>query len=411
MDAVEIAVRDAHDQSWAFVHASVVRAVRDLDLAEDAVQDAFVSALESWQRDGVPSVPAAWLITAAKRKAIDRRRRESTLERKLPLLIVPEEDSDMEESASIPDERLRLIFTCCHPALNLESRVALTLRLICGLTTSEIARLFVVSEATMAARLTRAKKKIATAGVPYRVPESHELPDRLPAVLAAIYLVFTVGHNASSGSRLIRSELTSRAVELGRVLAHLMPDEPEVLGLLALMNVTEARSAARIDDSGQLVLLQDQDRSLWNREAVLAGIHLVEHALRLSSSRTPGPFALQAAIAALHTEAPSFEETDWEQIRALYDVLLSVTPSPVIALNRSVAVSMIDGPEAALEIVEEITASGLLSGYPFLAATRADYLRRLGNFEAACDAYQEALRLTGNSVERDFLNRRLNEIG
>jgi RNA polymerase sigma-70 factor (ECF subfamily) len=411
MDAAGIAVRDAHDQSWGFVLASVIRAVRDLDLAEDVVQDAFVSALESWRRDGVPKVPAAWLITAAKRKAIDRQRRDRTLEQKLPLLIVPEEDAEMEEPTPIPDERLRLIFTCCHPALNLESRVALTLRLICGLTTPEIARLFVVGEATMAARITRAKKKIATAGVPYRVPEAHELPDRLPAVLAAIYLVFTEGHNASSGSRLIRSELTGRAIELGRVLANLMPDEPEVLGLLALMQMTEARSPARTDDRGYLVLLEDQDRSLWNREAMLVGIHLVEHALRLSSSRTPGPFALQAAIAALHSEASSFAETDWEQIRALYDVLLSVTPSPVIALNRSVAVSMIEGTAVALAIVEEITASGLLDGYPYLAATRADYLRQLGRLDAARDAYHEALRLTDNRIERDFLTRRLDEIG
>jgi RNA polymerase sigma-70 factor (ECF subfamily) len=409
-DPVEVAIRDAHHQSWALVLASVVRATRDLDLAEDAVQDAFVTALESWRRDGIPDTPAAWLITSAKRKVIDRIRRDATLDRKLPLLIVPEEEPGMEIPHDIPDERLRLVFTCCHPALNLEARVALTLRLICGLTTPEIARLFVVSESTMAARITRAKKKIAAAGIPYRIPEAHELPDRLPAVLAAIYLVFTEGHSASSGSRLIRSELTSRAIDLARVLASLMPDEPEVLALLALIQLADARSVTRTDDQLRFVPLQDQDRSRWDQEQIRSGIEFVERALRLSVTKQPGPFSIQAAIGALHAEAPSFEKTDWPQIRALYDLLLDIQPSPIVALNRTIAVSMIDGPAAALQIVERIAASGVLRDYPFLAATRADYLRRLGRNLEARIAYQQALALTENDIERSHLQRCIDDL-
>ncbi|MEJ7838685.1 MAG: RNA polymerase sigma factor [Thermomicrobiales bacterium] len=410
MDSVEIALRDAHQRSWAYILASVVRFARDLDLAEDAVQDAFVAALESWRRDGIPNAPAAWLITAAKRKVIDRIRRDASLDRKLPLLIVPEGEPDMEVPSDIPDERLRLIFTCCHPALNLEARVALTLRLVCGLTTPEVARLFVVTEPTMAARITRAKKKIAVAGIPYRVPEAHELPDRLPAVLSAIYLVFTEGHAASSGTRLIREELTTRAIDLARILTRLMPDEPEVIGLLALITLADARSVTRIDQHQQFVPLHEQDRARWNREQIQTGTDLVERALRLSANRVPGPFALQAAIGALHAEAPTFEETDWPQVLALYDLLLEVVPSPVVALNRSVAISKIEGPAAALRIVDQIADSGALATYPFLAATRADLLRQLGQISLARTAYETALSLTTNSIDRTYLRNRLNAL-
>lgn len=313
----------------------------------------------------------------------------------------------MELPEDIPDERLRLIFTCCHPALNLEARVALTLRLVCGLTTTEVARLFLISESTMAARITRAKKKIAIAGIPYRVPESHELPDRLPAVLAAIYLLFTEGHSASSGPRLIREELTTRAIDLARVLAQLMPDEPEVVGLLALVTLADARSVTRIDRDQQFVPLHEQDRTRWNRQQIQTGSDLVERALRLSANRVPGPFALQAAIGALHAEASTFDQTDWRQILALYDLLLEVLPSPVVALNRSVAISKIDGPAAALRIVDQIADSGALATYPFLAATRADLLRQLGHNAFARTAYEAALALTTNEVDRTYLQNRL----
>lgn len=410
MDTVELALREAHHQSWAFVLSSVVRATRDLDLAEDAVQDAFVAALETWRRDGIPDSPAAWLITAAKRKVIDQIRRSSTLERKLPLLIVPKEESELELPEDIPDERLRLIFTCCHPALNLEARVALTLRLVCGLTTTEVARLFVIPEPTMAARITRAKKKIAVAGIPYRVPESHELPDRLPAVLAAIYLVFTEGHSASSGPRLIRNELTTRAHELARTLRLLMPDEPEVIGLLALIELAEARSVTRVNVRGAFVPLSEQDRAQWDRALIVTGIGLVERSLRLSASRRPGPFALQAAIGALHAEAPSYEATDWPQILALYDLLLEVSPSPIVALNRAFAVSMVEGPAVALKLVDAILATGTLDSYPFLHATRADLLQRLGQIDPARRSFETALALTTNEVDRTHLESRIDSL-
>ena len=358
--AVERAVADAHRREWAFVLAATARVARDLDLAEECVQDAYVAALDAWARDGVPRKPGAWLTTTAKRKALDALRRGQTFRSKMPLLVEPEE-TEMDElthgavgseeagpddlRGAVPDDRLRLIFTCCHPALAREAQVALTLRLVCGVSTGDIARAFLVSEPTMAARVTRAKKKISAARIPYRVPQAHELPERLDAVLTVIHLLYTTGHTAPSGERLVRGDLVDRALDLARMLRALMPDEREVRGLLALLLVTDARRSTRTDDDGRLLLLEEQDRSAWDRAAIEEGHRLVLDALRGGNA---GRYALQAAIAALHAQAPSYAETDWPQVLVLYDELLRVWPSPVVALNRAVAVAMVRGPEAAL---------------------------------------------------------------
>ncbi len=410
---VEGAVADAHRREWGYVLAATVRVAGSIDLAEECVQDAYGAALDTWRRQGVPRSPGAWLTTTARRRALDILRREQTLRRKLPMLVEPDVTEGPEDAVDAPgspddvltDERLRLVFTCCHPALAREAQVALTLRLLCGLTTAEIASAFLVPEATMAARVTRAKKKIAAAHIPYRVPGAAELPERLDAVLTVLHLVFTTGHTAPSGDELVRTDLVLRALELGRVLAALMPDEPEVRGLLALMLLTDSRSATRLDDDGRLVLLRDQDRDRWDRAEVLEGVGLVQD---LHHSRV-GRFGIQAAIAGEHAVAPSYDETRWPRVLALYDALLREWPSPVVSLNRAVALAEVAGPEAALTEVERLAADGRLDGYRYLAATRADLLRRLGRAQEAAVAYREALALADNTAERDFLEARIAE--
>jgi RNA polymerase sigma-70 factor (ECF subfamily) len=402
------AVADAHRREWAYVLAATARVACDIDLAEECVQDAYVSALEAWKRVGVPDNPGAWLTTAARRKAIDALRRDQTLRAKLPLLVEPVDDERVElfDGETIPDDRLRLVFTCCHPALAREAQVALTLRLVCGLTTTEIASAFLVSEPTMAARVTRAKKKISGARIAYRVPESHELPDRLDAVLTVVHLLYTTGHTAPAGATLVRPDLVARAIDLARMLRDLMPDEGEVRGLLALLLLTNARASTRTAPDGRLLLLEEQDRSQWDRATIDEGCRLVLDALHAGR---PGRFTLQAAIAAVHAEAPSYADTDWRQLLGLYDALLQRWPSPVVALNRAVPVAMVDGPAAALAVVDDIVADGRLYGYRYLAATRADMLRRLGRLGEAADEYRQALGLAENDAERAFLNRRLAE--
>jgi RNA polymerase sigma-70 factor, ECF subfamily len=411
-DHVANAVADAHRREWAFVLAATARVASDIDLAEECVQDAYVSALEAWKRVGVPDNPGAWLTTAARRKAIDALRRDQTLRSKLPLLVEPTKplvgsaDEAMTEHDGIPDDRLRLVFTCCHPALAREAQVALTLRLVCGLTTTEIAQAFIVSEPTMAARVTRAKKKISAARIAYRVPDQHELPDRLDAVLTVVHLLYTTGHTAPSGAILVRRDLVERALDLARMLAALMPDEGEIRGLLALLLLTNARAATRTAPDGRLLLLEEQDRSLWDRAAIAAGVRLVLDALHAGR---PGRFTLQAAIAALHAEAPSYAETDWRQLLALYDALLLVWPSPVVALNRAVPVAMVHGPELALALVDDLATDRRLDGYRYLPATRADLLRRLGRWNEAASAYEQALSWADNDAERAFLAGRIAE--
>jgi RNA polymerase sigma-70 factor, ECF subfamily len=405
---VERAVADAHRREWAFVLAATVRVARDLDLAEECVQEAYVAALDAWVRDGIPNSPGAWLTTAARRRAVDAMRREQVFRSKMPLLVEPDvTEVQAPEQPVVPDDRLRLIFTCCHPALARDAQVALTLRLVCGVTTSDIAQVFLVSETTMAARLTRAQKKIAAARIAYRVPHASELPERLDAVLTVIHLLYTTGHTAPSGDHLVRVDLVERALDLTRMLRVLMPDEREVKGLLALLLVTDARRATRTDSDGRLLLLDEQDRSAWDRAAIEEGHQLILQALR---GGNPGRFALQAAIAALHAEAPSFEETDWPQVLQLYDELLKVWPSPVVALNRAVAVAMVHGPAAALGEIETLEADGRLAGYRYLAATKADLLRRLGRNAESAEAYRAALELTDNEAEREFINGRLAEL-
>jgi len=417
--AVESTLSEAHRREWAFVVAATVRVARDLDLAEECVQEAYAAALQSWTRDGIPGNPAAWLTTAAKRRAIDARRRDQTLRSKLPLLIEPEEapeDPAMDGVLSEPDEtddvvrdeRLRLIFMCCHPALAPEAQMALSLRLVCGVTTPDIARAFLVSEQTMAARLTRAKKKIAGSHIAYRVPRPAELPDRLRATLGVIHLLFTTGHTAPSGDVLVRVGLVDTALHLARILRELMPDEPEVRGLLALLLVTDARRATRTSDTGRLLLLQEQDRSLWDRAAIAEAHELIVSALR---SGRPGRYALQAAIASLYAEAPSYDDTDWSQVVELYDKLHEIWPSPVVALNRAVPLSMVAGPAAALAAVEELEIGGQLAGYQYLPAVKADLLSRLGRRADAAEAYRQALELTDNATERDFLIERMSSVG
>jgi RNA polymerase sigma-70 factor, ECF subfamily len=408
---VRAAIDEAHRREWAAVLAATVRVAGGLDLAEECAQDAFLAALQAWVRDGIPRNPGAWLTTTARNRALDRLRREQTLRTKLPLLVERDgvddgvQDARGEETV-FTDDRLRLVFTCCHPALSREAQVALTLRLVCGVTTAEIARAFLVNEATMAARVTRAKKKIAVARIPYRVPDAHELPDRLDAVLTVVHLLFTTGHTAPGGDALVRDDLVGRALDIARMLSQLMPDEPEVRGLLALLLLVHARRRTRTDEQGRLVLLERQDRSRWDRAAIAEGLGLVTGALR---GRPPGRFALQAAIAALHAQAPTYDETDWPQIVQLYDVLLGVWSSPVVALNRAVALALAEGPAAGLGAIDQLDAPAL-AGYPYLPAARADLLRRLERFDEAADAYQAALALADNAAEREFLTERLAQV-
>jgi RNA polymerase sigma-70 factor, ECF subfamily len=385
------------------VLAATVRVTRDLDAAEEAVQDAYVQALRTWERDGVPDRPAAWLTTVARRAALNVRRRRQTFEAKLPLLLEPE-DTQMPEPGEIPDDRLRLVFICCHPALAEEAQVALTLRLVCGIATADVAHAFLVPQATMAARITRAKKKIAAARIPYAVPTADELPERVDAVLTVIHLLYATGHTSPSGDALVRDELTTRALDLARTLHELLPADRETAGLLALLLVHQARRATRTDASGRLVRLQDQDRTAWDRALITEADALLVATLKAGP---PGRFTLQAAIAALHAQAPTYDATDWPQILTLYDALLRIWPSPVVALNRAVAVAMVDGPEPALALVESLEIDGRLAGYRYLPATKADLLRRLGRDAEAATAYEEALALTTNTAERDFLTERL----
>jgi RNA polymerase sigma factor (sigma-70 family) len=401
---VASAVADAHRREWAFVLAATVRVTRDLDVAEECVQDAYAQALTAWPAAGLPAKPGAWLTTVARRRALDLLRRDAVLRKALPLLVEDGGEPAFEPSDAIPDDRLRLICTCCHPALAPETQVALTLRLICGLSTADVARAFLVSEPTMAARITRAKKKIAAARIPYRVPSTVELPARVDSILAVVHLVFTTGHTAPVGTDLVRRDLVERSLDLARMLRSLLPGNTDVAGLLALILLTDARRATRTADDGRLLLLADQDRGAWDRTAIAEGAALVHEALR---SRPPGRYALQAAIAAVHAEAPSWDATDWAEIVGLYDVLAQLWPSPVVVLNRAVAVGFARGPAAGLAELDELAAEPQLAGYGYLPAARAEFLRQLGRDAAAQLAYEEALLLTENHVERQFLLARL----
>lgn len=406
---VHAAIEEAHRRDWGRVLATTMRLTRDLDLAEDCVEEAYVSALSAWQRDGIPASPVAWLTTAARRRALDVIRRATTLRSKYPLIAVPDAEGEItvNEPDEIPDERLRLIFTCCHPALARENQVALTLRMLCGLETSEIARMFLVPQPTIAARITRAKKKIAAANIPYRIPNAAELPERLESVLAVIHLIYSTGHTSPEGESLDNPVLIERALDLARSLVALMPDEREARGLLAMIMLNEARRGTRTDAAGDLVLLEKQDRSRWDQRMIREGQALTVTAL---TGGRPGKYALQAAIAAVHAGAESWAATDWAEIVGLYDALLAIWSTPVVALNRIAAVSMALGPEVALTQLKQIEEDERLRGYPYLPATRADLLRRLGRMPDAAESYRAAIALNPNARERIYLERRLAEV-
>jgi len=406
--AVAAAVADAHREEWAFVLAATVRITADIDLAEECVQAAFAKALVAWASGGIPTRPGAWLTTTARNTAIDQLRRTTALRRRLPLLVEEEAAPAFVwgKGYEIEDDRLRLIFTCCHPALDVDAQVALTLRLVCGLSTAEVARAFLVSESTMAARITRAKKKITRARIPYRTPSLEELPGRITSVLQVVHLVFTTGHTAPRGDELVRHDLVDRARSLARMLRELLPADPGVAGLLGLLLLTDARRSSRTDD-GALVLLADQDRSRWDQDAIAEGAGLVREALE---SERPSAYALLGAIADIHDRSPSWEETDWAAIVRCYDVLSVVWPSPVVELNRAVAVGFATGPEAGLRLLEQLADDPHLATYPYLAVARADFSQRVGDLAAAKMFYEESLVLTENAVERAYIERRLVEL-
>jgi RNA polymerase sigma-70 factor, ECF subfamily len=408
-DRVAAAMTRAFRDERGAVLATLIRRVGDFQLAEDAVQDAFADAVAAWPRDGVPANPGAWIMVAARRRAVDRLRRDRSLadraERLAELIRLDrEEGPPMNEDSAVADDQLRLIFTCCHPALDLHARVALTLRTLGGLTTGEIARGFLVSEPTMGKRIVRAKRKIADAHIPYRIPADEELPDRLNGVLRVVYLIFNEGYSATEGERLVRGELCSQAIRLGRLLCELMPDDAEVWGLLSLMLLHDARRSARIDARGGYVTLDDQDRSLWDQSLIRQGLEALVRALRL---RRPGQYQLQAAITALHIQASDAEATDWRQIADLYGTLAGLSPSPVVELNRATAVGFADGPEAGLELLRPLLGDPALEHYQPLHAAHAELLRRAGDLAGAAEAYGQAIALSANDVERAELERRL----
>jgi len=413
MEATRAAVETICREEYGRILAALIRVFDDWDTAEDVLQDALAKALTSWPESGIPANPGAWITTVARRKAIDRLRRDRNLADKIAVLGDEGETTAIQVEAiddildPDADDRLRLVFACCHPSLSLEARVALTLRTLGGLTTTEIARAFLLPEPTLAQRIVRAKKKIRTAGIPYRIPPDDVLPQRVPAVLAVLYLIYNEGYSSSSGADLIRRDLCREAIRLARVLVELLPNQPEAAGLLALMLLQDSRSAARVGPAGELVLLADQDRSTWNAQLIEEGSRLLQGALR---SRRPGPYQIQAAIAAVHAEAPDAAATDWRQIALLYNELLEQTRSPIVELNRAVAVAMLEGPERGLELARAAGRDGVLDEYLFYHATLADLFRRAGQSGLAQIAYERALELAGNASERAFLQGRIDEL-
>jgi RNA polymerase sigma-70 factor (ECF subfamily) len=410
---VQTSIERVFQEESGRIVAALIRLAGSFDLAEEAIQEAFAAALASWPESGTPANPAAWITTVAHRKLVDNIRREATRRNKSTAIayespsVAPPLDMSVEDDMTFPDDRLRLIFTCCHPALNVEAQVALTLRTLGGLTTTEIARAFLVPEPTLAQRLVRAKRKIQSARIPYEVPPRERMPERLAAVQAVIYLVFNEGYSATTGDRLVRSDMCAEAIRLGRVVCDLMPNEAENLGLVALMLLHDSRRAARMSADGHLVTLEDQDRSLWDMDQARTGIQLLRRALLM---RDPGPYQIQAAIAAVHAEAVNASATDWHQIEALYKELARMNPSPVVLLNHAVAVAMGRGIEQGLALIDKLGSTGSLDGYHLYYAARADLLRRLDRRSEAARLYETALELVTNQVERDYLQMRLESI-